>query len=46
METIQSPAEHRIILHNTSWETYERLMQERGEAGCRGSPTTEGNWRS
>src|ERR671913_725163 len=31
METVKSPAEHRVILHNTSWETYERLMQERGE---------------
>jgi Uma2 family endonuclease len=26
METIKSPAEHRIILHNTSWETYEHLL--------------------
>ena len=32
METIKSPAEHRIILHNTSWETYERLMKERGKS--------------
>jgi Uma2 family endonuclease len=32
METIKSPAEHRVILHNTSWETYERLMKERGES--------------
>jgi Uma2 family endonuclease len=32
MQTIKSPAEHRIILHNTSWETYERLMKERGES--------------
>jgi len=32
METIKSPAEHRVILHNTSWETYERLMNERGES--------------
>jgi Uma2 family endonuclease len=32
METIKSPAEHRIILHNTSWETYERLIKERGES--------------
>jgi Uma2 family endonuclease len=32
METIESPAEHKIILHNTSWETYERLMKERGES--------------
>src|SRR5215213_10828129 len=32
METVNSPAEHRVILHNTSWETYERLMKERGES--------------
>jgi hypothetical protein len=32
MESIKSPAEHRVILHNTSWETYERLMKERGES--------------
>ena len=31
METVKNPAEHRVILHNTSWETYERLMKERGE---------------
>lgn len=31
METIKSPAEHRVILHDTSWETYVRLMKERGE---------------
>jgi Uma2 family endonuclease len=32
METIKSPAEHRVILHNTSWVTYERLLKERGES--------------
>ena len=31
METIKSPTEHRVILHNTSWETYERLLNERGD---------------
>ena len=31
MERVKTPAEHRVILHNTSWETYERLMKERGE---------------
>jgi Uma2 family endonuclease len=31
METTKSPAEHRVILHNTSWETYERLLDERGD---------------
>src|SRR5215210_349753 len=32
METIKSPAEQKVILHNVRWETYERLMQERGES--------------
>jgi len=32
METVKSPAEHRVILHNVSWGTYERLMDERGES--------------
>jgi Uma2 family endonuclease len=32
METVKSPAEHRIILHNTSWETYERLLEEREDS--------------
>ena len=29
METIKSPAEQKVILHNVRWETYERLMDER-----------------
>src|SRR4028118_1422514 len=32
METIKSPAEQKVTLHNVSWETYERLMRERGES--------------
>jgi Uma2 family endonuclease len=32
METVKCPAEHRVILHNTSWETYERLLEERGDS--------------
>jgi Uma2 family endonuclease len=31
MEALKGSAEHRVILHNTSWETYERLLEERGE---------------
>ncbi|QIN84794.1 Uma2 family endonuclease [Rubrobacter tropicus] len=31
METVKSPAEQKVILHNASWETYERLMDERGD---------------
>lgn len=29
METIKSPAEQKVILHNVRWETYERLIDER-----------------
>ncbi len=32
METIKSPAEQKVILHNVRWGTYERLMDERGES--------------
>ena len=32
METIKSPAEQKVILHNVSWGTYERLMDEREES--------------
>ena len=45
METIKSPAEQKVTLHNVSWETYERLIQERGGAGHRGSPTTGESYR-
>ena len=31
METVKTPAEQKVILHNASWGTYERLMEERGE---------------
>jgi Uma2 family endonuclease len=26
METIKSPAEQRVVLHNIGWDTYERLL--------------------
>jgi Uma2 family endonuclease len=32
MATVFSPAEQRVILRNISWETYERLLAERGES--------------
>jgi Uma2 family endonuclease len=32
METVKSPAEQRVILRNISWETYERLLEERGDS--------------
>jgi Uma2 family endonuclease len=32
VETVKSPAEGRVLLRNVSWETYERLLAERGES--------------
>jgi Uma2 family endonuclease len=31
METVESRAEQRVLLRNISWETYERLLDERGD---------------
>lgn len=31
LETVESPAEQRVLLQNVSWETYERLIAEREE---------------
>ena len=31
LETVESPAEQRVLLRNVSWETYERLIAEREE---------------
>ena len=28
MEKLKTPAEQRVILHDTSWETYERLLAD------------------
>ena len=28
METVKSPAEQRVVLHNIAWETYERLLAD------------------
>jgi len=28
METVKSPAEQRVVLHNVSWGTYERLLND------------------
>ena len=32
MESVKSRAEQRVLLHNISWETYERLLDERGDS--------------
>jgi len=32
METVRSRAEQRVLLRNISWETYERLLEERGDS--------------
>jgi Uma2 family endonuclease len=31
MEIVKSPPEQRVLLRNVSWETYERLLEEREE---------------
>jgi Uma2 family endonuclease len=28
METVKSPAEQRVVLHNIGWDTYERLLAD------------------
>jgi|SRR5215203_220723 len=32
METLEDRAEQRVVLRNISWETYERLLEERGDS--------------
>jgi len=32
MPVIAAPPEHRVLLHNITWETYERLLAENGES--------------
>ena len=34
METIKSPAEQKVILHNVRWETYERLLAEHADSSA------------
>ena len=34
MEIVGSPAEQRVVLHNVSWETYERLLAEHGDSSA------------
>ena len=34
METVNSPAEQRVILHNVRWETYERLLAEHADSSA------------
>jgi len=34
MDTVKSPAEQRIILHNVSWETYERLIADHEDSSA------------
>lgn len=31
METVKSPAEQRVVLHNIGWNTYERLLADHGD---------------
>lgn len=34
METVRSPAEQRVVLHNVRWETYERLLAEHADSSA------------
>jgi Uma2 family endonuclease len=34
METVKSPAEQRVLLHNVSWETYERLLADHEDSSA------------
>lgn len=34
METVRSPAEQRVVLHNVSWETYELLLADHEDSGA------------
>jgi Uma2 family endonuclease len=34
MEIVKSPAEQRVVLHNVSWETYERLLAEHADSSA------------
>jgi len=34
METVKSPAEQRVVLHNVRWETYERLLAEHADSSA------------
>jgi Uma2 family endonuclease len=33
METVRTPSEQRTVLHNISWETYERLLADHLDSG-------------
>jgi Uma2 family endonuclease len=32
--TVQSPPEQRVLLHNVSWETYERLLADLADSAA------------
>lgn len=34
METVQTPAEQRVVLRKVSWGTYERLLEEQADASA------------
>jgi hypothetical protein len=46
MELVKGPAEQRVLLRNTSWETYERLISEREERPVPRFFYDRGCWRS
>ncbi len=45
-EALKNREEHRILLRNASWETYERLLAEREEHRSPRFFYERGRWRS
>jgi len=43
MPVTAAPPEERVVLHNISWETYERLLAERGDSPGTRFTYDEGN---
>ena len=42
VKALKNREEHRVLLHNASWGTYERLLAEREEPVLRASSTIGG----
>jgi hypothetical protein len=46
METVESPAEQRVVLHNVGWETYEHLLADHESSSAPRFTYDRGSWRS
>jgi hypothetical protein len=45
METVKTPAEQRVTLHNISWNTYERLLADNENNSAPRFTYDRGDWR-